>query len=188
MPEPDAPAPVRDPRDLKLEFLGLTFDAHRLIYATIILMTTLAIYDEGTDPLKAEPLILMFGVSVAPLFALSMAHAFSDALDLQIRTGHRLTWRERRHLLGENLEYLYIAVPPILITAVLSALGWNANDVISLVQVLGMVSLGLWGAFAARMARLSRWMQVRFAISYAVMGAIVITVELILTHGFGAEH
>jgi hypothetical protein len=176
---------VRHPSDLKLNFLGLTFDAHRLIYATIILMTTLAIYDEGTDPLRAGPLITMFGVALAPLFALSMAHAFSDALDLQIRTGHRLTGRQRRKLLTENLEYLYIAVPPIVVTAALSLFRWDANDVILLVQIAGLLSLGLWGAFAARMAGLTRWTQVRFAVSYAIMGAVVITVELILTHGGG---
>lgn len=183
MPAPDTPATAPSgPPDLKLRFLGLTFDAHRVIYATIILMTALAIYDEGTDPLRAVPLLAMFGVTLAPLFALAMAHAFSDALDIQIRTGRRLTGRDRRHLIAENMEYLYIAVPPILLTAVLSAFRWDANDVVGVVQLLGLASLGLWGAFAARLAGLSRWTQARFAFGYAVMGAIVITVELILTH------
>ena len=41
-------------------------------------------------------------LALAPVFALAMAHAFSDALDLQIRLGRRLTGRDRRHLLATN--------------------------------------------------------------------------------------
>ncbi|MBI1349534.1 MAG: hypothetical protein GC156_00275 [Actinomycetales bacterium] len=182
MADQEATPDQREPRELKLRLWGLTFDAHRLVYATIILMTALAIYDEGTAPLTTQPILAMFGIAIAPLFALSMAHAFSDAIDLQIRSGHRLTWRERRHLLADNLEYLYIAIPPIMLTIVLSFFGWDANDVVGLVQLLGLASLAMWGGFAARAAGLSGWVQARFAVSYAIMGAIVITVELILTH------
>ena len=178
--ETRAATPRKEP--LKLTFWGLSFDAHRVIYATIILMTALAIYDEGHDPLRAIPILTMFGTAVAPLFALAMAHAFSDALDLQIRNGRRLTGKDRRHLVAENLEYLYIAVPPLLLAAVLSLLGWGAEDVVALVQLLGMASLAMWGVLAARGARLSRWAQVRFATGYVFMGFIVIGVEQALTH------
>jgi hypothetical protein len=178
--ETRAATPRKEP--LKLTFWGLSFDAHRVIYATIILMTALAIYDEGHDPLRAIPILTMFGIAVAPLFALAMAHAFSDALDLQIREGRRLTGRDRRHLLVENLEYLYIALPPLLLSGVLSVLGWGGEDVVSLVQLLGAASLAMWGVLAARTAGLSRWGQFRFAVAYAFMGLLVVGVELILTH------
>lgn len=175
-----AGTPLRNP--LKLRFWGLSFDAHRVIYATIILMTALAIYDEGHDPLRAIPILTMFGIAVAPLFALAMAHAFSDALDLQIRNGRRLTGKDRRHLLAENLEYLYVAIPPLLLAAILSVLGWGAQDVVGIVQLLGTASLAMWGVFAARTAGLGRWAQVRFGVGYAFMGLIVIGVEQALTH------
>lgn len=168
--------------ELKLRIGPVTFDPHRVIYSTIILMTAFAIYDEGKDPFSAVPLVTMFGIALAPLFALTMAHAFSDALDLQIRNGRRLTGHDRRHLITTNLEYLYVAIPPILLGSVLAMLGWNANDVVTTMQVLGLASLVFWGVFAARTARLGAWTQVRFGISYGVMGMIVILVELILTH------
>jgi hypothetical protein len=168
--------------ELKLRIGPLTFDPHRVIYATIILMTAFAIYDQGKDPFAAVPLVTMFGVALAPLFALAMAHAFSDALDLQIRNGRRLTAHDRRHLLATNLEYLYVAIPPILLGSALALLGWNANDVVATMQGLGLASLVFWGVYAARTARLGAWTQVRFGISYSVMGLLVILIELILTH------
>lgn len=181
MTQQDDVEPV-EPVSLKVSIGPLSFDPHRVIYATIILMTAFAIYDEGDDPFTSGPLITLFGVALAPLFALTMAHAFSDALDLQIRYGRRLTGHDRRRLLATNLEYLYIAIPPILLGIVLTAFGWTAPSVILTLQVLGLVSLVLWGAYAARTARLGGWAQVRFGFSYGVMGAIVIVIELILTH------
>ena len=168
--------------ELKVRIGPVTFDPHRVIYATIILMTAFAIYDQGTDPFAAVPLVTMFGIALAPLFALAMAHAFSDALDLQIRNGRRLTGLDRRHLLATNLEYLYVAIPPIVLGSVLAVLGWQANDVVATMQALGLASLVLWGVYAARTASLGPWTQVRFGVGYGVMGLLVILVELILTH------
>ena len=182
MTDPAELSTVPSPATLKVRVWRFTFDPHRVIYATIMLMTAFAIYDEGTDPFERGPLIELIGISLAPLFALSMAHAFSDALDLQIRNGRRLTGHDRRHLLVENLEYLYVAIPPIVLTIVLAMLGWDANNVVGLVQLLGIASLFVWGVFAARKAGLGRWTQTRFGFNYAVMGMIVIAVELILTH------
>ena len=168
--------------DLTMHVGPLYFDAHRVVYATIILMTAYALYDEGTDPFGPGPLLEMFGLSIAPLFALAMAHAFSDAIDLQIRNGRRLNRHDRRHIASTNLQYLYVAIPPMAIIVLLSLLQLDADDIIGIVQVLGILSLAFWGAYAARMAGLGRWPQTRFALGYGIMGIIVITVELILTH------
>lgn len=168
--------------DLTMHVGPLYFDAHRVVYATIIMMTTYALYDEGTDPFGVLPLVEMFSMSIAPLFALAMAHAFSDAIDLQIRNGRRLDRHDRRHLVSTNLQYLYVAIPPMAVIVLLSLFHWAANDIVSFVQVLGIGSLAFWGVYAARKAGLGRWPQVRFAVGYGVMGIVIITVELILTH------
>jgi hypothetical protein len=182
MSDPDALSPAPSPVALKLRVGRLTFDPHRIIYATIMLMTAFAIYDEGTDPFQKGPLIQLLGVALAPLFALAMAHAFSDALDVQIRNGRRLTGADRRHLLWSNLEYMYVAIPPILLTIALALLGWDANDVVFVVQILGLASLFFWGAYAARTAGLGGWRQATFGFNYSLMGLVVIGVELLLTH------
>jgi hypothetical protein len=165
-----------------LQVTPLKLNPHKLIYATIILMTGLALYDEGQSPLKTGSYAEMIGVVVAPLFALAMAHGFSEALDLTIRTGHRLTGAERRHILAGNLEYLYVAIPPIILLGLLTILGWNANDAVGLVQVIGIGTLFFWGAFAATKAGLGFWRRVTFGVSYGVMGLIVLAVEMALTH------
>ena len=184
-------SPVQKPTDassaseadhLKVRILGLQFDPHRLIYSTIILMTALAIFDEGTERLNTDTVLIMMGVLFAPLFALSMAHAFSDALDLQIRMGRRLTRRDRWHVLGTNLEYMYVAVPPAVLTLILGPTELPGNVIVDIVLVMGLVSLFFWGSYAARKARLGVWVQLRLGFNYAVMGLIVVLVELALTH------
>ena len=178
----DPPATTEPPLDLQLNVWRLSLDPHRIIYATILLMTAYAIYDEGTLPLDRRGYLALFGLSIGPLFALAMAHAFSDALDLQIRNGRRLTGHDRRHLLATNLQYLYVAIPPLLVIAALGTLRWDANDVLLVVQVLGLLSLGWWGWFAGMKAGVSMGRRAWFAVSYTVTGAIVIAVELALTH------
>ncbi len=182
MTDPETPDLPPSPVDIKFRLGRIEMDPHRIIYATIMLMTAWSIFDEGTLPLSEGPYAELIGISIAPLFALSMAHAFSDALDMQIRNGRRLTRRDRLHLLGTNLQYLYVAVPPLLLISVLAILHWDANDIIGLVMLLGLVSLGWWGYFAGRKAGVGRLRRWSFAANYSLMGLVVIIVELVLTH------
>jgi hypothetical protein len=106
------PPPVGDPHDIQFRVGPLVLDPHVLIYSTLMLLTAYALFDEGTELLVEGAWAGLIGITIAPLFALSMAHAFSDALDTQIRTGHRLTGAERRKIAADNLQYMYIGVPP----------------------------------------------------------------------------
>jgi hypothetical protein len=160
----------------------MTLDPHVLIYSTIILLTAYAIYDEGDGPLNDGRWAEVIGISLAPLFALAMAHAFSDALDLQIRYSRRLTRHDRLHVLRVNLQYLYVGIPPSILLIVLTLFDWGAEEAIGLMLALGLISLFMWGAYAARAARLPMWRRITFGLGYLVMGAFVLLVELILTH------
>lgn len=165
-----------------LRLFGMSFDPHIVIYSTIILLTAYAIYDQGDEPLIDGQWAEVIGISVAPLFALAMAHAFSDALDLQIRHSRRLSRHDRRHVLQTNLQFLYVGVPPSLLLIALTLLGWTADDALLFLMLLGLVTLFIWGVYAAKAARLPVWRRVTFGFGYLVMGAFVILVELILTH------
>lgn len=183
MSDPDVSGEATRSPVSKLTILGLNFDPHRLIYATIMLIATLSIYgDSADDRLSTHTVLTLIAVLVAPLFALTMAHAFSDALDLQIMRGRRLNARDRRHLLATNLEYMYVAVPPIAVTLILGPTSLSGDAVVNVILVLGIVSLFMWGVFAARKAGLGRWGQARFGVNYSVMGLLIVIVELILTH------
>lgn len=181
MPDP-TPDAVRDPHALRVGWGPFSADPHVLIYSTIILMTAYALWDEGTARLGDGTWFELIAISIAPLFALAMAHAFSDALDFQIRHGRRLTMPDRRHILVRNLAYMYVAIPPSLLLIVLTWLDWSADDAVELMLVLGLFSLLFWGMYAGRQAGVSRIRQISFGLSYMVMGLIVLLVELILTH------
>lgn len=180
MTEP--PIGTEAPLDLQVRLGRFWMDPHQIIYGTIMLMVAYALYNEGSDPLGRGPLLELIAVSFAPLIALAMAHGFSEALDFQIRHARQLRRSDRWRLVRENAKYLLIAIPPIIIMTILTILGWRANVIIEILQVLGLLSLAFWGAFAARKAGLGRGRQFTFALSYGVMGALVIAIELIITH------
>lgn len=182
MSDTTAEAADRGEEDLRLRLWFVTVDPHIIIYSTIMLMTAYALFNEGTAPLAGGPWLELIAISIAPLFALGMAHAFSEALDLQIRFGRRLTMHDRHMLLGRNIQYLYVSVPPILLMGVLVLFRWDANDAVSLVLSLGLGSLFFWGMFAGRKAGLPVSRQLTFGISYSLMGLIILLVELLLTH------
>ena len=166
-----------------ITLFGIRFDAHRLIYATIMLLVALAIYDDDVQSFSGTRLVDLFVVVALPLFALSCAHAFSDALDIQIKTRRRLTSADRRHLLAASLQYLSVGVPVLLIGIVFELAGGEAGDASGWGQALGVASLFLWGAFAARTAGLGAWVQLRFALVYGLVGGLIVAVELALVHG-----
>ena len=166
-----------------ITFLGIRFDAHRLIYATIMLLVALAIYDDDVQSFSGTRFVDLFVVVVLPLFALSCAHAFADALDIQIKTKRRLTPGDRRHLLAAALQYLSVGIPVLLIGIVYELAGGEAGEASGWGQGLGVASLFLWGAFAARSAGLGTWAQLRFAMVYGLVGLTIVAVELVLVHG-----
>ncbi len=167
---------------IRLHLWFLVLDPHVLIYSTIMLMTAYALYDEGTAPLIEGAWLSLAGIGIAPLFALAMAHTFSDALDIQIRNGRRLDRHDRRRLFRHNSQYMLVAVPALLLLGILTVLHWDADSSVYLVLTCGLASLFFWGSFAARKAKLNWIRQITFGLSYGFMGLLVLFVELILTH------
>lgn len=165
-----------------LHFLGIDWDPHRLIYGTIILMVALGIYEESDDPFNTETLLELILIVIAPLFALAAAHAFSDAIDIQVRTGRRLARSDRRHLALAGMQYLAVGIPVIALSVVVFVLGGNAWGAVDIAQGFGVASLFFWGAFAAQRAGRGPWSQFRFAVVYGLLGFLVILVELLLSH------
>lgn len=182
MSEVEPPVADPHPEELRLRIWFLVLDPHALIYSTIILMTSYALFDEGTESLGRQAWFEFVGIGFAPLFALAMAHSFSDALDFQIRNGRRLAGRDRRRLLLHNSQYLFAFVPAIVILGILTLATVDANVAVDIVMLVGLASLFFWGAFAAHKAKLHWIRQVTFGLSYGFMGFIVLIVELAITH------
>lgn len=176
------PLPQGERPDLRLKLGFVKIDPHAAIYATIMVMTSFALVDEGPESLSDGPWLTLLGATIAPLFALASAHAFSDALDLQIREGHRLTRPDRLHIAAKNLQFMYVAIPPIVMLLIFVLLDIDASDAVGFIMLFGIASLFYWGVFAGKKAGLGPWRRVSFGVGYGVMGVIVLMVELILTH------
>lgn len=166
----------------RVHLLGMRLDPHRVIYATLIMMVALAIFDEESDPFTGSNVGDIFVVVLLPLAALSLAHGFSDAIDIQIRTRHRLTRADRRHIFGTSLQYTLVGLPVLVLAVVFAAVGLNVELATNIGEGLGQISLLFWGAFAARSAGLGHWAQVRFALVYSFLGSLIIAVEVLVAH------
>lgn len=165
-----------------LQVSVVVLEPHALIYSTIMLMTAYALFDEGTAPLLDGALLELSLLGLAALFALAMAHTFTEALDLQILYRRRLNRQDRLRIVLNNLQYMYVAVPAILILLVLAPLNWDSDSAVGVLMLVGLGTLFFWGSFAARKAGLSRWRQLSFGLSYGFIGILVLLVELALTH------
>lgn len=163
--------------------LGHRFDPHRVIYATIILMVTLtAAGDVDIDVIQGKGLGDLATVAFFPLLALSMAHSFSDALDIQIRTGQRLTRADRLRLLRDALQYLAVGIPTIVIGLAVAIFGAEETLAVDISVDLYALSLVFWGAYAARSAGLGPWAQARFGLVYGFLGFAIVIVEYAVLH------
>jgi hypothetical protein len=171
--------PHEDPR---LRIGPIRVDPRSAIYATIIMITALTVFNEGTGTMDWPMFKRVTAVIIAPLFALAMAHAFSEALDLQIRFHRRLTRHDRRHVFIVNLQYLYPCITPVAFALIATLFGWGASITTWIILIGLFISLFWWGFYAGRRARLPIMRQLVFGIGYSFLGLIVLVAELWLTH------
>jgi len=175
----DLATPHEDPR---LRIGPLRVDPRAAIYATIIMITALTVFDEGAGDMTWSGFKRTTAVLIAPLFALAMAHAFSEALDLQIRFHRPLNRHDRRHVFIVNMQYLYPCIAPVIFALIATMFGWDAGFTTWVILIGLFLSLFWWGFYAGRRAQLPIGRQLVFGIGYALLGLIVLVVELWMTH------
>ncbi len=168
--------------DPRLRIGPIRVDPRAAIYATIIMITALTVFDEGTGVMTWGMFRETVAVIVAPLFALAMAHAFSEALDLQIRFHRPLNRHDRRHVFILNLQYLYPCIGPVIFVLIAAIFSWDTEFTTWVILIALLLSLFWWGFYAGRRAKLSIGRQWIFAIGYSLLGLIVLIVELWMTH------
>lgn len=151
--------------------------AHRAIYGTVIVMAALAVFDAENPDVS---LLDVVTVVLAPLVALAAAHTFSDLGDRQIALRRPLSAADWRHLLAENLEYLYVAVPPLVALVVAVESDFDVAEAVGLLLLLGTASLAFWGWLAGRRAGFTAGWQALTAVLYGLVGLAVVVLELFL--------
>jgi hypothetical protein len=151
----------------------------RLINTTIALLSVLIIYD-GWEALTFWGVV---AVIVGPLLAVFLSHVFAGTLAHRVELGRELTRRERRGLLAQESRLLLLAVPPLVILAGLSIVGVSYRRIIQVIVLVGMLSLGAWGAEAGRRAHLTGWALVITTAYGLLLGAVILLLRALLQPG-----
>ena len=166
---------VEDPGRLRIGPVEVRLE--RVVYATVVLMSVLAVYDGWAE------LATFLGVAVvivAPLLALAIAHMFSEVLEEHFRRQRPLTGAEWRQLALEQLTILAAAVPSLVILG----LGWlSPLDPRSTIVVLlwtGVLTLVVITLVAAARAGVRGWRLAAAGVVGGALGLIVISLQILL--------
>ena len=178
----DAVAEHTEHSDPRIKLGPFRVDPRTIIYGTIILLASYAVFDDPSPEFTLEIFLEFAAITFIPLFAIAMAHMFSEALDIQIRYKRRLTRPERRVLLKTNLQFVYIGIVALLLGLIPLYFGWGPNDTDALLFLAGLVSLAFWGWFAATQAGLSWPRRLLFAFNYFMIGFAIVIVKLLVSH------
>jgi hypothetical protein len=166
---------TEDPEHLRLGPLEVRLE--RVVYATVVLMSVLAVYDGWAE------LTSFLGVAiviVAPLVALAVAHLFSEVIEEIYHRQRPLTGAEWRRLSLGQLRILVAAVPPL----VMLGIGWlsplDERRTIAVVLWTGVVTLVVLSLVAARRAGIRGWRLAVAGVGGGVIGLIVISLQVLL--------
>jgi hypothetical protein len=151
----------------------------RIVVMTITLMSALIIYD-GWDRLR---FVDVATIIVGPIVAIFASHVFAGDLAKRVELGRVLTRHERVTLIGRESRFLLLALPPLALLAVLTALGVSYTRTIQVIILAGIASLGFWGGLAGHRAGLTGW---RFMLCVACglgLGGLTLVLQAILQPG-----
>lgn len=160
-----------------LTVLGVRIHLERLVYATVVLMSVLVVYDGWASLTTFAGIAL---VIAAPTLALLLAHLFADALHAQAVLRRPLHSGEWRGLLRHQANIALAAVPPLVILLA----GWlTPADALQTVAVLlwtGVLTLVALAALSAYRAGVRGWRLLASAAIGGVIGLIVISLQVVL--------
>lgn len=168
--------------DSRVQIGPLWIEPRVVIYATIIQMTAYAIYDPVDAPVTLDRFTGLFWIAVVPMFALAIAHAFSEVLDLQIRLQRSMGWSDLRFILHSNVQFLYVSLIPIILLLICRFIDVSEKSAVNFILYLGVISLAGWGGYGAKRSGLKKWQWLLFSAAYASLGAIVVLLEILIRH------
>jgi hypothetical protein len=160
---------------VRLGRLAIRLD--RLVYATVVLMSVLVVYD-GWDQLTTFGGMAL--VIVAPIVALAMAHLFAEVMDAYATLRRPLSRSEWSELTLEQTRWLLAAVPPLVILG----LGWisrlDARSTIAVLLWTGLATLVVLATLSGHRAGFRGWRLFLAGLSGGVVGLVVISLQIVL--------
>jgi len=151
----------------------------RIIYTTVTLLSVLIIYD-GWATLQFWDVV---AVVVGPIVAIFLSHVFGAELGTRVALGRPLTGSERRAVVAEESRFLLVTIPPLAILTVLSLAGVSYTGIIRVIVLVGVLSLGFWGAVAGRRAGLTGWSLVASTAFGLGLGCVILVFQALLQPG-----
>jgi hypothetical protein len=156
----------------------------RIVYGTITTMCVLIVYD-GWTKLQLWQVV---GVIVGPIVAMFLSHVFSGVIAKQVALGRSLNGAERMDAVQSEVRFLWLAVPPTVLTVVLHLAGVALTDCIQIIVWVGVASLGFWGGLAGRRAGFTGWQLVLAVLAGLVVGFLVLAIQVFLQPGEAATN
>ena len=149
------------------------------VVGTISLTSALIIYDGWATLRFGDVVAIIAGI----VLAIFIARVFAESLAGLAAKGDPLNRTELLRVVKAECGFLLLAVPPIVLLAVLDLAGVALGDSIQVVIWLGAVSLGFWGGLAGLQAGLrGRRLALAIAIGFLV-GGLVLILRVILLPG-----
>jgi hypothetical protein len=156
-----------------------TFVIDRVVYGTITMMCVLIVYDGWS---KVD-LVEVIGVMAGPIFAMFLAHVFATLIAKQASMDSTLGQAEWAGTIRRESRFLLLAVPPAVLTTVLSAAGVSLTTCIQIVLWIGVASLGFWAWLAGRRAELTGWHLAMAVLAGVIVGLLVLGIQVLLQPG-----
>ncbi len=112
-----------------------------------------------------------------------LSHVFAATLALQVAQGGTPTNDQRLRIVASESRFLLLAVPPLVIVALLTLLGVSLSSAIRCVIILGALSLGFWSGLAGRRSGSTGWRLVLAVLAGLVIGGLVLALQIVLQPG-----
>ncbi len=157
-------------------------DPHNIVYATIILLISLDVLQYRDDEQGGVTLPEFLFLTIGPLVMVAVAHSFAGAIEIQVRQRRRLTGADFRHLGVTVLQYASVAVIPSLLAIGFTAAGQKTIIAASITEILGLISLLLWGYYAGWASGRGQFGRIGNALLYGFVGLVIILLELTVSH------
>jgi hypothetical protein len=153
-----------------------------LIYAIIVSLASLAVYDEPDVPIDLRSGFGVLLVVVAPVAALAVAHLFAEAAHEQLVLGRTPRWADVRPLVQVNAQFLLVGITVIVLVPIAMALGLTVDTTVDVLMIIKVAVLFGLGTVIAQRTHTRGGFRALITLGYGIIGLVIVFLELILGH------
>jgi hypothetical protein len=155
---------------------GRVLDLERLTYATVVVMSVLAVYSGWQDLGLLEAAVVV----TAPVVAMGAAHFYSEVLHEHARVRRPLTGAEWRAAAVHQVQLLLAAVPPLAVLLLARTTDRVTGDVQRAVLLTGTATLVGLAWVAGRHAGFRGRQLLVVCLAGGLVGLLVISLQVLL--------